>query len=145
TCTFEPSGITFGSTAITFALGFAFKSTPVAVTPEQPSQLAVYAVAETLIVFPSGLSLELSCSLLFSLDSFSELESFADSSVTFSSDLTSVSTAGVTSSDTLASFKCSSCPSTILSDDRSFHFLILGTVTLNSFAILDNVSPFSTT
>src|SRR5699024_10611569 len=52
TFTVEPSGITSGSTAITFLLRSFFKSIPVAVTPVQPSQSAVYAVASIVIVSP---------------------------------------------------------------------------------------------
>src|SRR5699024_4543806 len=43
---------TSGSTAITFLLRSFFKSIPVAVTPVQPSQSAVYAVASIVIVSP---------------------------------------------------------------------------------------------
>src|SRR5699024_4771458 len=52
TFTVEPSGITSGSTAITFLLRSFFKSIPVAVIPVHPSQSAVYAVASIVIVSP---------------------------------------------------------------------------------------------
>src|SRR5699024_10059659 len=63
--------ITSGSTAMTFLFGLAFRSTPVAVTPEHPSQSPVYAVAVAVMVLPSGLSWEDSCDC-FSFVLFSE-------------------------------------------------------------------------
>src|SRR5699024_8488522 len=46
---------------------------------------------------------------------------------------------------TLAPFISNSCPTTIRSDDRLFHFLIFLTDRSNSLAMLDKVSPCSTT
>ncbi len=40
-----PSGITFGSTAMTFTSGLRFRLIPVLVTPEHPLQVAVNALA----------------------------------------------------------------------------------------------------
>src|SRR5699024_6457702 len=51
TQTFEPKGITLGSTAITFA-ELSFKFIPVAETPEHPEQTGPYAVASIVISFP---------------------------------------------------------------------------------------------
>src|SRR5690625_5844478 len=79
TYTSEPNGMTLGSTAITFASGLLFKSTPVDVIPEQPSQSAVYAVAVTVKVSPS-LSAEAS---LLEEDSFDVFVSSTASVVSF--------------------------------------------------------------
>src|SRR5699024_10351114 len=77
THTSEPNGITPGSTATTFLFGLAFKSIPVADTPEQPLQFAVYAVAFM------DISL-LSASLLLELSDLSSFDLLADEA--FSSD-----------------------------------------------------------
>src|SRR5690625_2811792 len=83
TYTSEPNGMTLGSTAITFASGLLFKSTPVDVTPEQPSQFAVYAVAVTEKVCPSGSSWLLEAAESLEADSFDVLVSSADSAFSF--------------------------------------------------------------
>src|SRR5699024_2520236 len=49
THTLDPNGITDGSTATTFAVGFLFKSIHVAVIPEHPVHFAVYLVADIVI------------------------------------------------------------------------------------------------
>src|SRR5699024_6558295 len=135
-----PSGITEVSTAITLAFGLAFKSTPVDVTPEQPSHFAVYAVADTVIVFPSGVLLE-SSDFEASLD-FTECFSFP-SAFPCLDDVTCFASLSV-SFETWTPFISNSCPITIRLESNSFHFLISDTDTSNSLASLLSVSPLST-
>src|SRR5699024_11390162 len=75
--------MTSGSTAITFLSGLAFRSIPVAVVPEQPSQSDVYAVAVTENVSPSDEEDADSVSSSFASASLdSSFASSLDSSVT---------------------------------------------------------------
>src|SRR5690606_20305627 len=62
TWTLLPSGITLGSTAITFAFLLALRLMPVLVIPEHLKQSAVYALASIIIDLPSILFLSDVCS-----------------------------------------------------------------------------------
>src|SRR5699024_10894725 len=153
---------------MTFSSEFSFKSTPVAVVPEHPSQLAVYAVASAEFVSPSVLFVS-SSSLLSSVSSS---DSFVSSSTASSDSLLSSSVASSSfdragacsavaaslaplssldsaeSSDSFESLDslsiCKICAGWIRSLSKSLLSINELTSTLYSLAISQRVSPFST-